>query len=155
VIELSGIHRASIAGRPGSLKIVLDANSTTSRSPSFAIASISVVSALAGACSSCSSSTVGDLVDGVNDHTDGFGAALDDHDLALLAGLAGDAKPGGQVIDGQDSPAQAQHAADRGFAGGDRPGLFVADDLVHLLDRQGVLLTSEGEHDELTRLGLV
>src|SRR3954470_5680373 len=91
-----------------------------------------------------------DLLDVVDDDAGHVGGGLDDHDLAALGGVAGlDAETGSQVVDRDDLAAQADDAADPAGLGGHGAGLGVADDLVHLTDRQRVLLATEREDDEL------
>src|SRR4051812_16204048 len=91
-----------------------------------------------------------DLLHVVDDDAGHVGGRLDDHDLAALGGVAGlDAEARGQVVDRDDLPAEADHAADPAGLGGDGARLGVADDLVHLADRQRVLLAAEREDDEL------
>src|SRR3954453_11991856 len=91
-----------------------------------------------------------DLLDVVDDDAGHVGGGLDDHDLAALGGVAGlDAETGSQVVDRDDLAAQADDAADPAGLGGHGAGLGVADDLVHLADRQRVLLATKREDDEL------
>src|SRR6185312_6834602 len=89
------------------------------------------------------------FLDAVDDHAGGLGAGLDDHDLGLLGQLGGDAEPGRQVVHGDDPAAEADHAADPVRARGDRAGLGVTDDLVHLLDAERVVLGAQGEDNKL------
>src|SRR3954449_13053675 len=91
-----------------------------------------------------------DLLDVVDDDAGHVGGGLDDHDLAALGGLGGlEAEASGQVVDRHDLPAEADDAADPTGLGGHRARLRVADDLVHLANRQRVLLATEREDDEL------
>src|SRR3954447_9366527 len=91
-----------------------------------------------------------DLLDVVDDHAGHVGRRLDDDDLAALGALLGlEAEAGGEVVDGDDLAAQGDHAADPSRLGRDRARLGVADDLVHLADRQRVLLAAKREDDEL------
>jgi hypothetical protein len=61
----------------------------------------------------------------------------------------------GEVVDGHDLAAQADHAADPVHGRGDRAGLGVADDLVDVGDRERVFLVAQAEDDELARDGFL
>src|SRR6185503_6545008 len=79
---------------------------------------------------------------------------LDDHDLAVLGGLApGQAEARREVVDRDDLAPEADDAANPAGLRRYRARLGVADDLVHLADRQGVLLAAEREDDELAGAG--
>src|SRR4051812_18227327 len=86
----------------------------------------------------------------VDDDAGHVGGGLDDHDLAALGGLGGlEAEASGQVVDRHDLPAEADDAAGPTRLGGPPARPRVAGDLVHLANRQRVLLATEREDDEL------
>src|ERR1700754_2821015 len=90
-----------------------------------------------------------DLLDVAHDDAGLAGARLDDHDLAELGARDVDADPRSEVVDRDDLAAQADDAADPRHVGGDRTRLGETDDLVDRTDREGVLLRTDREDDEL------
>src|SRR3954463_869619 len=91
-----------------------------------------------------------DLLDVVDDDAGHVGGGLDDDDLGALGALRGlETETGSEVVDRHDLAAQADHAADPAGRGAHGAWLGVANDLVDLADRQGVLIAAEREDDEL------
>ncbi len=94
------------------------------------------------------------LVDGhhlghrVDDQAHPLAGRLDDHDPPVGAVAAADAEVGGQVADRDDPAAQGDHAAHGPGGAGDVARIGVADDLLHVVDRQAVLLRVQGDDDQ-------
>src|SRR3954452_24389203 len=95
------------------------------------------------------------LVHVVDHEADPAMGSLQDHDLAVVDGTL--TRPDvrcepqrlPQVADRDDLRAQVDHAAHHRRGGGHGAGSGVADDLLHLRDRQAVALRPDGEHHEL------